>query len=194
LVVDLQQRKNAILRVCYNKKGEYAQPDLSRLNEDAFKELQRIDKEITKLTLQQGVDIDQKQGEMPFYHVIVKNPVMYNSEQTYFDHLLQQAQEQSKHNPNAVKDFYDTYTYTTKKGSVVPLRCFFYTSPAFKQFTLSKGVVDSIIQSPIGALNEVDNSSYYVNPNWNSEDPSAVQPLKKDQSGNVLYDNTEKFE
>ena len=91
LVVDLQQRKNAILRVCYNKKGEYAQPDLSRLNEDAFKELQRIDKEITKLTLQQGVDIDQKQGEMPFHHVIVKNPVMYNSEQTYFDHLLQQA-------------------------------------------------------------------------------------------------------
>lgn len=193
-LLELQYRKNAILRICYNKKGEFVQPNLSVLNEDAFKELKTIDEEITRLALKQGIDFHvHSPFDVAFFDVFTKNPVMYDDETTYFDHLLTEAHKASQHNPNAVSQFYDTYTYINKDGSRVPLRAFFYTAPIQKNIKIHGKSIEAIIQSPTGALNEINDDSSYRNLQWDPTDSSAIQPLRKDKDGNVLYDNSDKY-
>lgn len=199
-VSDLQSKRRAILDICYDKKGEWSQPNLSRLNDQAFVELKKIDEELADIRRHEFQKKQQtgeqqriitSQGELTYSQVFMNNAVSYQ-DTTYIQHLKDQATAQLQHNPNAIQQYYDTYFYTNEKGEQVPLSVFFYLSPTHDGFTSkTHGTIQSIIDSPIGQFNEMDESSYYINNDWDSSDETSVQPLRHKRGSNeVLYDNT----
>lgn len=183
-VYDLKARKRAILNFCYEKKHHYAQPDLSRLSDDAFAELKKIDEELAKLSDEDKSTIGVRKH---FKEIFQVEEVTLPSGGSYLSYLLDKAQRDQAHNPNAVKEFYDKYYYKNKDGQLVPLTAFFYVKPIYQNTVYNNVSYPSLIDSPIGAFRMLDQMSDLADPEYDPTLNMYSQPKRS------VYDNTDAF-
>lgn len=189
-VNDLKAKRSAILSVAYGGKKGYIMPDLSKLNDKAFAELKKIDIELDQL------DADPSKLYVPnlitntdFKDIFTFSPVQnIQTGQDYLHYLEQQALSQTSYNANSLQQYYQKYYYTDRSGHTKPLSVFFYIRPIRKIQNLTGGMsVETIIDNPTGAFQDVSGSTLYIDNNW---DPSSNISIQPDRS---IYDNSERY-
>lgn len=165
---ELLAKRKAILDACRVKKGYY-EPNLDLLSEDMFAELKRIDEELSKNKATGGV------FDKAAYEALVgQNQVKKQGQTTsYFDWLRQQYETRAATDPNAMNEFYSKYMYVqkTKNGTkVVPLSCFSYNGPIDAKYKETGAT---------GLYMDLDESSVYIDPEYDTEDDDFIQVDKK---------------
>lgn len=162
---DLQNRKRKILGAV-KAKGFY-QPRLDQLNDQAWAELKRIDEQIADYWRN-----NKKQyttGKYKWNDVFTKEDVMTFSNgqiinTTYLRTLYNKALIKSQTDPNAIKDYYDTYYYINENGETVPLSVFQYTAPLPGGPIHNLPTTVTLYNSP---FNEIDTAnSPWINPQF----------------------------
>lgn len=179
-LAELYAQRQAIINATKPEKG-YSMPDLSRLNDDAWRELQEIDNMISELEK----EIIEAGGALPSGYVNpnadVANLAVSKYENgvptgtSYLDYIYQeQVINRAAINPNADQEFYDKYYYTKWNkdkiagewtSSRVPLTAFYTIIVNNPEFT----PVDPIgkYTKPVGSLVESE---------YNPQDNQYLQP------------------
>lgn len=165
IIAELNARKNAILRSCFNRRG-YFEPNLDKLNDEAWAELKRIDEQIyknrdtsKKLTKQDVEDLNAITNRLQ-----VKK---FGTSQSYYSWLYDQYVAAGKES-----EFNDkfTYTKTTKDGKkvITPLSAFSYSAPVNPMWVESP--------SGTGIFSEIDEeSSLFVDQKYDPTKPEHIQ-------------------
>lgn len=169
IVDELRARKRAILNATSNQKG-YHQPDLSKLSDEAWAELKRIDEELSnyKSDIHIGKEGFEKLNEIQ----AVYNVVYPGTDITYYNWLMQQY-------ANNTQEFFDKFTYyNEEKKKRVPLSCFTYNGPRHKS---------DIVDIATGAYSEFSEDSYYADPYYDTSNPDYEQ-IDKHRYRNPKYD------
>lgn len=186
-VNDLKAKKASIMRVCYQGKKGYIQPDLSKLNDKAFEELKKIDQRLSQLGNDPSMFVQT--GMQNFKDIFFLRPVLHQQTGVeYLTYLEQQASNQSSYNANSLQQFYNKYYYRNAKGELKPLSVFFYVSPIKSTTILSNGTaVQSIVDTPTGRFQDVSATSYYADQDYDPSLKISIQPSRSE------YDNSEEY-
>ena len=174
---NLYARRASIVNTAKSKSGYYM-PDLSKLNDDAWAELKRIDEEIANL--QRGSTSSPNQA---FIDNARKDWVKHFNNGQYtteneISFLENEARRNAQVNPNAMQQFYDKYYYTNAKDKLVPLSAFSMT--VVNQTANGVPLVEQ--NAPIGPYMDLDDSSDLVDERFDTSDRSYVQPWKDKSS------------
>lgn len=168
-IQELYRRKSVILNAVRDKHGYY-QPHLERLNDEAWAELKRIDQEIANYY--QANPVEKQSGEDEEIETISSKQLV----QRYVnDKLTKQKYLLYLKDITPENIFYDKYFYDDG-GTLKCLSAFKYEKP-FDE--------DYIQTLPTGMYSSIDPESFYANPDYDTSDPSYIQPKKE------LYENPE---
>ena len=173
---ELYNRRSIIKNSILNKRGYYV-PNLKKLNEDAFKELKRIDKRIEQIVSDRRQGPNTNSGTVSFQEVARKDFVPEyddNGKLTTnfaFDYFqqLEYAQRQAKRIP---QDQESDYTYVNSKGNTTPLSIFKYTVP------LDRAYVEDTL---LGQFQDLNINSPMVNSEFDQNEREEIQPKHTDQ-------------
>lgn len=168
-IKELYRRKSVILNAVRDKHGYY-QPHLERLNDEAWAELKRIDQEIANYYQENPVEKQTDENE-EIESISEKQLVgrYVNDKLTKQKYLLYLKDI----TPENI--FYDKYFYDDG-GTLKCLSAFVYEKP------LNEDYIQTL---PTGMYSSVDPESFYANRNYDTSDPSYIQPKKE------LYENPE---
>ena len=169
----LYDRRASIKRLI-TEKSEFAYPNLSKLNDQAYQELKEIDTEISKYDL----DFDKN----PLMHRI---PIMHYDKdgritnKTEYEFLQEVAHAKfANGDENALSEFNKKYNYVTDKGHMKPLSIFFMWSPVNETQDIDGEVVYSRELQLSGEYTMLDVQSEYADEKYDYEDSSYLQPDK----------------
>lgn len=158
----------------------YVNPDLLRLNDDAWAELKRIDQELDsrKTSGTKGSENFDDFAEM--YPVTMEDPSDPSKRIAVLDYLEYQARTALATNPNALDEFYNKYYYTKhdKKGTgrLAPLSVFYICGPKESKY------IETV---PTNSYTQVVGGEFY-NPEYDNNNPDHIQP-KADKFPNKRY-------
>lgn len=155
----LYKLKSIIINAIKDKHGYY-QPHLEKLNDDAWKELKRIDQEISDYFSQNPSEkiSDDEEIEQISKKELVKRYVNDKLTNEKYLMYLRDITPEDK--------FYDKYYYE-RDGELIPLSVFFYERPYDPKY---------IQDLPTGPYSTLDPESFYANPDYNVNDTSYIQP------------------
>ena len=181
---ELYARKRAIIYSIMNKRGYY-QPNLKKLNDQAFAELKRIDEEISKAYSDISTEDREENkfnklatkpwvGEYDTNGVLTANPA-YN----YFTEKERAARAAAGVSTNTES----AYTYTTAGGHTNVLSVFRYTKPKDEDF-----IEDALL----GEYSELDLTSDLVNRDFDDTLDEEFQPKDLEAFKNKNWENIQK--
>lgn len=167
---ELKERYRAIVEHIKRQQGMYV-PDLdllgSGINTDTsvWQELQRLEQRMEEIRTPSEYNAN---GYMQSFLVASEKQ---NKE---FLHWLQERwQYEISANPSAQKVFNKLFTYTDKKGRQRFLKIFGFNVP--NQFTVGPGI-PTVIKQYSSQFSELDESSDFVNPNYDKTLKASMQP------------------
>ena len=177
---ELYARRQAILNAIMKKQGYY-QPNLKKLNNEAFEELKRLDEAISDAYSRMPDDAPKGEdfnkwasrpwvGEYDDSGKLTANPA-YN----YFIEKERAARSAA----GISQDAESAYTYTTKNGYTQVLSVFKYTKPAFDD------LVEDVL---LGEYSELDLTSELVNTDFDDSLQEELQPKDLDQFKNKNWE------
>lgn len=169
VVDELRARKRAILNATMGKKGYY-EPDLSKLSDQAWIELKRIDEELSQHKSEIHItpeDFERLNEIQADYQVKRKG-----TDVSYYNWL----QQQYLNNPQEFMNKYCYYNHEKQKW--YPLSCFSYKGPRKKS---------DVVDIASGAYSDFSEDSYYSDEKFDTADPSFVQ-VDKEMYKNEQYD------
>lgn len=164
--------RSKIMGYTRDSKG-YVNPDLLRLNDDAWAELKRIDEELDARKVRGTKGTENFDDIAVMYPVTMEDPSDPTKRIAVYDYLLYQANVAAATDPNALTDFYNKYCYTKHdkrgNGKLVPLSVFYICGP--KDGSYKETV-------PTNSYTEVVGGAFF-NPEYDQNNPDKIQPKAK---------------
>lgn len=164
--------------------GEF-EPNLLKLNDEAWYELKRLEEERartkTKQSKADGIEFDDIAQRK---WITMQDPENAHSRITVLSYLERQAKKDMLTNPTAMDEFYNKYYYRTKdsKGREVlaPLPVFYYVAPKSDQYYSELTVGPYIEYEKSGWLNE----------NYDDNNEEIFQPKASMYKNEKFFDIT----
>lgn len=143
-----------------------------RQDTSLWQELARIEQRMSDIRISSGQRLDP--NDIPF----TMKQIAFGNNQTYLNHIINEWRPEISNNSTLQSVFDSLFTYIDEKGARKYLKAFSYFTPVAASITTSAGnVINTIEKTYSPRYSELDESSEYVNENYDTTNDEVLQPI-----------------